>query len=651
MTPSCCRAGDGAALRVGARGAPERVAEPVSARYYQRHVSFRSFIVGRLLAGAPGGRERTADQKHKTLRGAYKSVAVRLRCTLRRLLPLAFVVAALRSVHAADEPGFVALPPFMVEEIAKGPPWRYARSPDFEILSRCDDATTRRLTETYHRLHRLLALLLPEHLQVRHAVPKTIIYYDEEMRPAASQEIIAQMLRGADAHPPPPDGGVDLGGRGFRGAAPAPRRYSFLPNMRLWDKDAMAIFAIVRNGELDADNMFLTPDYVGYLAKSRTPALPAWFIAGLMGLYPKIKFHRETLTMPPAEWISDAETVVLKADPKKARPLLPLAAFLRGDSSANAQTMAENLRVWAAQAELFIRWGLEGKGSPRREGFLKFVERSSVELVTEQLAQDCLGFDYAGLAEQLTAFLPTVVRKDVTLRPGVPIKLPPLPLRHATDGEIARIKGDWERLEIDYVRRHYPALAPKYAEQARRTLLRAYDRNDRDPRLLAILGLCEIDAGYPAAARDYLEAAARLDVVRPRAWLELARLRLADHLAAAPGAGRLDAGQAADVLAPLFTARSQPPPLPEVYELIADVWSHSAVPPTHGHLAVLSEGVALFPRRSSLVQRAAALFLEHNHVAEAAAFIDLGLRITADDAERARFTELQSRLPAVLPDK
>lgn len=573
------------------------------------------------------------------------------RCVLRLVLLLAFVVPVLRSAPAADEPGVVALPPFMVEEMAKGPPWRYARSPDFEILSRCDDSTTRHLTETYHRLHRLLALMLPEHLQVQHAVPKTIIYYDEEMRPAASQEIIAQLLRGADSRPPPPEGGLDLGGRGLRGAAPAPRRYSFLPNMRLWDKDAMAIFAIVRNGELDADNMFLTPDYVAYLAKSRTPVLPAWFIAGLMGLYPKIKFHRETLTMPPAEWISDAETLVLKADPKKARPLLPLAAFLRGDASANAQTTAENMRVWAAQAELFLRWGLEGKGSPRREGFLKFVERSSVELATEKLAQDCLGFDYAGLAEQLTAFLPTAVRKDVTLRPGAPIKLPPLPLRHATDGEIARIKGDWERLEIDYVRRRYPDLAPKYAEQARRTLLRAYDRNDRDPRLLAILGLCEIDAGNPAAGRDYLEAAARLDVVRPRAWLELARLRFADQLAAAPGGGRLDAGQVAGVLAPLFTARSQLPPLPEVYELIADVWSHSAVPPTPGHLAVLSEGVSLFPRRPSLVQRAAALFLDHGHVAEAAAFIDLGLRIAPDDAERARFTALQSRLPAMPPAK
>ena len=40
-----------------------------------------------------------------------------------------------------------------------------------------------------------------------------------------------------------------------------------------------------------------------------------------------------------------------------------------------------------------------------------------------------------------------------------------------------------------------PELAPKYLEQARRTLRRAYDRGERDPRLLAVLGLCECDAG------------------------------------------------------------------------------------------------------------------------------------------------------------
>ena len=189
------------------------------------------------------------------------------------LLPLWSALAALAplSAGAAADPAVVALPPFMVEEAAKGPPWRYAQSPDFEVLSRCNDTTTRSLTETYHRLHRLLALVLPEKLQVRQAVKKTVIYYDEEMRPAASQEIIAQMLRGANAVPPPPSD-TDFG-RGLR-SMPMQRRYTFLPNMRLWDRDAMGIFAIVRNGTLDADNMFLTPDYVGYLLKSRTPTLP-----------------------------------------------------------------------------------------------------------------------------------------------------------------------------------------------------------------------------------------------------------------------------------------------------------------------------------------------------------------------------------------
>ncbi len=421
--------------------------------------------------------------------------------------------------------------------------------------------------------------------------------------------------------------------------------------MRLWDKDAMAVFAIVRAGEFDADNMFLTPDYVAYLAKSRTPALPAWFIAGLLTLYPQVKFHRETLTLESAVWISAAETAILKADPKKTRPLLPFAAFLRGDASANGQTRAENLRLWSAQAELVVRWGVDPRNGGRSAGFWKFVERSAEETPTEILVQECLGLDSPALVEQLTAFLPLAVRKEVTLRTDTRIKLPPLPLRNATDGEIARIKGDWERLEIDYVRRRYPDLAEKYVEQARRTLLRAYDRNDRDPRLLAILGLCEIDAGNDAGARDYLEAAARLEVVRPRAWYELARLRYLECLATPAHAGKLSATQAAEVLTPLFTARKQSPPLAEVYELIAEVWSQSAIVPNSGHLAVVAEGVNLFPRRVSLVHRAASLMLAYGRPAEATALVELGLRTATDDAERARFTALQSLIPADPPAK
>ena len=189
---------------------------------------------------------------------------------------VAWLTLAVGPARAADQPGVVALPPFMVEELAKGPPWRYAMTRDFEVLSRCDDASTRRITESYYRLHRLLALVLPEKLQVRFAVPKTLICYDEDMHPAASQEIINQIMSRGNAAPvPTPEEMGGFGGRGFRGGVSPPTpRYSFLPNMRLWDKDALAVFSIMRSGSYDDEHMVLTADYASYLARSRAPSLP-----------------------------------------------------------------------------------------------------------------------------------------------------------------------------------------------------------------------------------------------------------------------------------------------------------------------------------------------------------------------------------------
>ena len=55
-----------------------------------------------------------------------------------------------------------------------------------------------------------------------------------------------------------------------------------------------------------------------------------------------------------------------------------------------------------------------------------------------------------------------------------------------------------------------------------------YVRGERDPRLLAALGLDEKLAGHDERARKFLEAAAAGIAVRARAWLELARLRFDD---------------------------------------------------------------------------------------------------------------------------
>jgi tetratricopeptide (TPR) repeat protein len=230
-------------------------------------------------------------------------------------------------------------------------------------------------------------------------------------------------------------------------------------------------------------------------------------------------------------------------------------------------------------------------------------------------------------------------------RPARLKKLLPLALRNATDSELGRIKGDWERLEIAYVKAIAPDLAQKYLDQARRTLQRAYERGVRDSGLLSVMGLCEIDAGEDALAREYLETAALLGPMRPRAWYELARLRLTEFRALAVQAQTgLTSEQAAAVLRPLFTARESDPPLPEVYELIAEVWENCAVAPTRGHLLVLDEGVRFFPRQSTLIYRAAELNLRHGFQPAAIELVTLGLNGAGDDAMRQRFLLLQDQI-------
>jgi hypothetical protein len=166
--------------------------------------------------------------------------------------------------------------------------------------------------------------------------------------------------------------------------------------------------------------------------------------------------------------------------------------------------------------------------------------------------------------------------------------------------------------------------------------------------LLAVMGLCEVDADSDDAARAFLEeAATRAPSLRPRAWYELARLRFAALSARRTSAkSGLARDQADSVLTPLAAARERDPPLPEVYELIAEVWAASAHAPTRADLAVLEAGVRLFPRRTQLVYRTAELNLRHGFTDTARWLVTLGVTLAPDAAARARFETLQARVNA-----
>jgi hypothetical protein len=545
---------------------------------------------------------------------------------------------------AAAEETTIALPPFLVEEAAQPLPWRYAEVGGCEVLSTCPDRLTRELVANHLRLHALLGELVPPALQWRTSERPLLIFVDSAHQPPTSPEVVAQLVLSAVEPPVADDAPAADDGRLRR--RPKPPRYTFLPNLRLWDRDGQALFAIVREREFDPGRVALSPEYVTYVLRHRIPALPPWFVSGVLTLFSTARFGDDALTLERLDWPAESGVALLRGGAGANRAPLPLAQFFAGDLPAGDPAGEERLALWQAQAALFVRWGVGGRGAPRREAWEKFVARAAVEPVTEALVRECFGLDFAAVEKALAACLPAAMNDPLELRPARR-RPPEFSLRPAGEAEIARLKGDWERLEIGYVKARFPALAPKYVEQARRTLRRAYDRGSRDPRLLAVMGLCEVDAGSDGTARVWLEAAAGAPALRPRAAYELARLRFA--AARAPGDGAppvLAPEQVAAVLAPLAVARAGLPPLPEVFELLAAVRAAAAAAPTREQLAELEAGVRLFPRRPGLAAGTAELALRHGFVDTARWVIALGLTLAPDPATRARFEALQARLGA-----
>jgi len=210
-------------------------------------------------------------------------------------------------------------------------------------------------------------------------------------------------------------------------------------------------------------------------------------------------------------------------------------------------------------------------------------------------------------------------------------------LRAANDAEQGRIKGE-------------ALLMAGRSEDAHWNLIAPYQRGSREPELLSALGLEERTEGRDDRAVKFLEAAVAGGTTRSRAYLVLAQLRLAAADAHPGGAGgRIDVDQLAGVLKPLFEGRTLKPAIADIYTEIATAWSHSQFPPQSGHLAVVDQGVRLFPYDSKLVYADARLKAQCGRPAEASALCQVGIEFAANEGERRQFEELQSSLKPLLP--
>ncbi|MBI5380414.1 MAG: hypothetical protein HZA31_00800 [Opitutae bacterium] len=456
----------------------------------------------------------------------------------------------------------------------------------------------------------MLRRLLPAEFQGQFDVPAKLILHSQNAKNAISREVIDEMVR-KDRNTP---------------NARRPDMIGVMPNLRLNDRDSWLAFVFL-DEKRATESIACTPSHVRALLEARTPQLPLWFIAGFVQLFYDAEFFQMTLTLRGTQWTTEAHTRLIARNPAYPHALLPFEEMLAVAPRIAANNQPANLQLWRKQAALFIRWALEEKIPGRADAFWKFLERTCAEPATENLFREHFGFGYADAEDRLSDYLPAALRRPISFV-ALAADEPNIKLRLASAGEIARIKGDWERLEVGYVQIHFPMLASKYREQALRTLEHGRQLDSTDPQLLAALGLLYCDDGNDATALPYLEAAAKAKIVRPRVYYELARNYLRAWTAqGVSNDGKISVEQAARLLELLSMARAQAPQLPEVYQTMCAVWDATNAKPTYEDLAVLEAGARMFPQNTSLPALAAAFYLRHGHTKQAAALIDFGLAL------------------------
>lgn len=513
------------------------------------------------------------------------------------------MVGSPMALPAPSEERVVDLPPLVVEEAASPLHWRHADLPGKEVLSACPEAATRDFVRRLQRQTELLDWLLPARYQAASVIPDTYLLLSAATPRVSSSEIVKELLRRA------PNGAP--AGRNVPGLDAG--RIRFLPNLRMLDVDATVVFVLLDDEEGPGGFSF-TLDRVRQLVTMRRPRLPPWCVHGLIQLYPELSFENEELRATPARWPSATETNAANdRDPQQS--WVPMATLLSWQAGNPVSTPAIAPTLRDAQSALFLRWALIDGDTARRAAFWRCVDRLEHEPASDALLRAELGLDFAALDRVLQDYLPRARNQRRRLHEATPRRTPEPALRDATPGEIARIRGDWERLSIGYVRQRLPELVPKYVERARRTARAGYEQGSRDPSLLAILGLIEIDAGHPDEARPWLEQAAALGAPRPRALLELALLRFASAESTRGKASTpFTAEQAAAILAPLRAADALSPALPPVYALQAECWMRTGATPPDVELARLRWAVSLFPEASALVIRTAQLLWRHGEM-------------------------------------
>jgi hypothetical protein len=526
-------------------------------------------------------------------------------------LGLLVQLAALAAPAPLDAPtsgGAIQLPPFFVDDSNfrfSVWNWGYMAFPGYEVLTYCSRTTTNSFVTGISRQVSIFRDVAPAVFETEPSVPTGLILMDKKQEQSISEDMQKVMKE----HPT--DTNTAMTGLSTHRV--------FLPQLRLHDSESTDINLIL--GDLDhLDVVVLEPVYVRYLMESRTPRLPTWYVDAMTDLYRRAYFGSTSVTFSPIDWTTDKETAALRADPKHKRTLLPMDSvlFTRPGSEGAVDEEKERVRLWECQSELFLQWVLSDSSRGRIAALRKFLDLGDRGKRNEKAFHACFGLSFSQIERLLSEFLPKAVENSVTFYSdsnGITV-----PLRDATTSEYARIWGNWELMEIQFVQAQDPNLVYPYISQADHTLKNGYKKGERNPGFLAVCGLYDVDMKDNEQARPMLESAVAAKAAYPRVYDELARIRFKDAHASPKGAdGKLSSEQADSVMSLLRQARSLSPPQSSTYLLYALTLANSTVTPTTEDIGVLDEGLRHFPGEPELSAMVAALKDPHRAILQPAA--------------------------------
>jgi hypothetical protein len=585
---------------------------------------------------------------------------------------LAFLLSGTAS-YAQETPvaneRVIELPKFVVtdsRELPQPEAWKYATIPGFEILTNASDRATQRLLRDFGMFRQALGHVWP--------IPQRLSQTTSLIICGKGNKFDAFIPAGKSV----PDAAFAslFVKQGNQAAIIIDLEATTLNILNIDSSNDAATGTDSGIVSVEHDKQ-LYREYVRYLLSQNEPRLPAWLEEGLSQIIMKMQFDRKwiefakledpntistqaamTMELNALATADDPDAATLPGAPAedrdfnaalRRRALVKLDKFfaVKHDSPEALNVLGNN--VWAKQAYAFVHMCLYGYKGKYQKAFTTFMQRSAKEPVTEQMFKECFRFpgkngtfkemSFSDMLMEIRSYCEFTVyeSKYYKSKEDVIIPPPPLELRDATQGEIGRIKGE-------------ALLLAGHQGKARGELVAAYQRGERDPNLLAALGLYERAHGEEERARKFLEAAYVQKTKRSDALLELARYRHADAMAKpAASNDRFSGAQTTAIMQPLLQARRQPPPLPAVYDLAGDTLVRSEMKPTRDEAVMLVEGAQLFPLRMKLIYQGAVIAADAGELIPAHALVDHGIKYAPEGQAKKRFEELKASLPPAPP--